>query len=76
MNFPDHVEDLRRVVPLYESMPGWQTEISDVRRISDLPQRARDYLDRLSALVGQPVEVVSVGPDRRQTIFASNVHTA
>ena len=75
-NFPDHVEDLRRVVPVYESMPGWQEEISHVRRIADLPQRARDYLDRLSVLVGRPVEVVSVGPDRQQTIFANDVHNA
>ena len=74
MNFPDHVEDLRRVVPVYESMPGWQEEISHVRRIADLPQQARDYLDRLSVLVGRPVEVVSVGPDRQQTIFANDVH--
>ncbi len=76
MNFPDHVEDLRRVVPVYESLPGWQEEISHVRRICDLPRRARDYLDRLSVLVGRPVEVVSVGPDRQQTIFANDVHNA
>ncbi len=75
-NFPDHVEDLRRVVPVYESMPGWQEEISHIRHIADLPQRARDYLDRLSKLVGRPVEVVSVGPDRQQTIFANDVHNA
>ena len=42
--------------------------------LADLPQRARDYLDRLSELVGRPVEVVSVGPDRQQTIFANDVH--
>jgi adenylosuccinate synthase len=69
--FPDHVEDLRRVVPVYESMPGWKTEISHLRRIGDLPSQARDYLHRLSGLVGRPVEVVSVGPDRQQTIFAN-----
>jgi adenylosuccinate synthase len=38
--------------------------------MSDLPENARAYLARLSELVGQPVEVVSVGPDREQTIFA------
>jgi adenylosuccinate synthase len=57
-------------------MPGWQEEISHVRRIADLPERARNYLQRLSALVGRPVEVVSVGPDRQQTIFANDVHNA
>jgi adenylosuccinate synthase len=69
-DFPSQVDDLRRVTPVYETMPGWQEEIKHVRRITDLPNRARDYLDRLSELLGQPVEVVSVGPDREQTIFA------
>ena len=67
--FPSHVEDLRQVVPIYETLPGWQTEISAVRDITDLPPNARSYLSRVSQLVGRPVEVVSVGPDRQQTIF-------
>jgi adenylosuccinate synthase len=69
-DFPSHIDDLRRVVPLYETLPGWQQEISGVRRLADLPPNARSYLDRLSGLLGRPVEVVSVGPDREQTIFA------
>lgn len=68
--FPDHVERLRRVKPIYESLPGWQREISEVRRVSDLPVNARKYLDRLAEVVGRPVEIVSVGPDREQTMFA------
>jgi adenylosuccinate synthase len=68
-DFPSHVDDLRRVVPLYETLPGWQKEISDVRRLADLPTNARKYLDRLSELLRRPVEVVSVGPDRQQTMF-------
>jgi len=69
-DFPSHVDDLRRVVPVYESLPGWQQEISHVRRLGDLPQNARRYLDRLSQLLRAPIEVVSVGPDREQTIIA------
>ena len=68
--FPSHVDDLRDAVPVYETLPGWQKEITDVRRIEDLPSAARAYLDRISQLVGRPVEVVSVGPDREQTMFA------
>ena len=71
-NFPSHVDDLRRVTPLYETLPGWQTEISDIRRISELPANARSYIDRLSQLIGIPVEIISVGPDREQTIFAKD----
>ncbi len=67
--FPSHVDDLRRVVPVYETLPGWNEDISHVRRLADLPAAARRYLDRVSELVGRPVEVVSVGPDRQQTIF-------
>ena len=69
-HFPSHVDDVRRVVPIYETLPGWQKEISDVRRMADLPRLARDYLDRISQLLGRPVEVVSVGPDREQTIIS------
>ena len=69
-DFPSHVDDLRKVVPVYETLPGWQKEISDVRRIGDLPINARKYLDRISALIRRPIEVVSVGPDRQQTMFA------
>ena len=68
-NFPSHVDDLRRVVPIYETLPGWQTEISDVCRISDLPANTRRYIDRLAQIIGMPVEIVSVGPDREQTIL-------
>ena len=71
-NFPSHVDDLRRVVPIYETLPGWQMEISDVRRISDLPVNTRRYIERLSRIIGIPVEIVSVGPDREQTIFTKD----
>jgi len=69
-DFPSHVDDLRKVVPVYETLPGWQKEITEVRRMGDLPAKARAYLDRLSELVGRPVEIASVGPDREQTIIA------
>jgi adenylosuccinate synthase len=68
--FPSHVDDLRQAKPVYEALPGWQTEISHLRSIEDLPSNARAYLRRLSELVGSPVEVVSVGADREQTMFA------
>jgi adenylosuccinate synthase len=68
--FPSHVDDLRRARAVYETLPGWGEEISDARSLDDLPSAARSYLDRLSELVGRPVDIVSVGPERRQTIFA------
>jgi adenylosuccinate synthase len=68
-DFPGHVDDLRRVVPVYETWPGWRQEIGAASRLSDLPPNARKYLDRISELLSRPVEIVSVGPDRRQTIL-------
>ena len=68
-NFPSQVDDLRRVSPVFITVPGWRQDISGVRRWSDLPSAARDYVLLLGKLVGTPVEIVSVGPDREQTIF-------
>ena len=67
-SFPSMTEDLRRVKPVYESMPGWSEDITGVRQFSDLPVNAQNYVKRIGELVGKPVEMVSVGPDREQTI--------
>lgn len=71
--FPSHVDDLRLVKPVYETIPGWMQDVTGVRKLSDMPAGARAYLDRISELVGKPVEVVSVGPDRAQTMFAGDL---
>lgn len=67
-HFPSHVEDLRRVEPVYETLEGWREDIANCRRFEQLPANARTYLGRISELVGQPVRMVSVGRDREQTI--------
>jgi adenylosuccinate synthase len=67
--FPSHADDLRRVVPVYETLPGWKEDVTGVRDYDHLPERAREYLSRISELVGRPIEIVSVGPDREQTMF-------
>jgi adenylosuccinate synthase len=74
--FPSHVDDLRRVRPVYEKLPGWSDEITGVRDIADLPAEAQNYVRRIGELVGRPVEVVSVGPDRAQTMFAPQAQLA
>jgi len=68
-DFPSHVEDLARARPVYRTLPGWKSDISQVRRLADFPKQSRAYLDTLSELIGKPVEIVSIGPDREQTIF-------
>jgi adenylosuccinate synthase len=67
-HFPSHVDDLRRVQPVYETLPGWQSDISQARRWDELPPNAVKYLRRLSELVNCPVDLVSVGADRVETI--------
>ncbi|MEN6450651.1 MAG: adenylosuccinate synthase [Thermoguttaceae bacterium] len=69
-DFPAHADDLRRVVPIYETLPGWQEDISGITRLEQLPANAKAYVARIGQLLGRPVEIVSIGPDRRQTIFA------
>lgn len=66
---PGHERDFERAVPIYEEMPGWKTDITACRSYDELPQRARDYIEYLEKLVGAPISIVAVGPDRDQTIF-------
>ena len=66
--FPSHIDDLRRVEPIYETLPGWDEDLTQATSLDDLPANARAYVDRVGQLVGVPVEMVSVGPARSQTI--------
>ena len=66
------MDDLRRVEPVYETLPGWSEEIDGTASFDDLPEAARRYVARIGELLGRPVEIVSVGPDRRQTIFVTH----
>ena len=54
--FPSHVDDLRQVKPVYETVPGWKEEITTCRSMDQLPANARAYFERISELVGSPVE--------------------
>lgn len=68
-NFPSHVEDLAKAKPIYRTLPGWKTDTTGIRKLEDFPKEARQYIDTLAELVGAPVEIVSVGPDREQTVI-------
>ncbi len=70
--FPSDAELLQRCRPIYESLPGWRTDISAARSLSQLPPAARRYVDRLSELLQLPVSIISVGPDSEQTIFTKD----
>ncbi len=66
--FPGDLVALERAVPQYEWLDGWQTSTGDARSLSDLPSKARAYLDRIEALVEAPIKYVSVGTRRDQII--------
>lgn len=68
-HFPSDSFQLERCRPVYETIPGWTEDITAARNLSDLPAAARRYVDRVAELVGLPASVVSVGPDRAQTIL-------
>ena len=70
-DFPSHAEDLRRVTPVYETIAGWHEDISGATKLEELPATTQKYVSRIGELVGRPVEIISVGPDRRQTLFAT-----
>jgi len=59
---------LESVTPVYETMPGWSEDVSDATDRQRLPAAAQAYLERIERFVGVPVEVVSVGPERTQTL--------
>lgn len=68
-HFPSDAQVLGRCKPIYTTVPGWKEDISKVRKLTDLPPEARRFIDVISGAVGLPVSIVSVGPDRDQTIL-------
>lgn len=66
--FPAHVRDLDRVKPIYETLPGWKEDISQITDYDQLPDNAKAYLRRIEQLTKTRISMVSVGPERTQTI--------
>lgn len=66
--FPVGAEEAAGCEPIYEEMPGWKTPTVGVKAMKDLPATARAYIARIEELVGVPVDMVSTGPDREETI--------
>ena len=67
--FPPTMTQLSRVTPVFEEHKGWQAETADVRKFNDLPKQAQLYVERIEELLGCPIEMVSVGPEREQIII-------
>jgi adenylosuccinate synthase len=65
---PVGAEELERCVPVYEELPGWQESTVGVKTYKGLPKAARAYLQRIEELCAVPVDLISTGPDREETI--------
>ncbi len=71
--WPHSGYELERCRPVYVDLPGWEEDISGARRMEDLPRNAREYVNLIEELVGVPLAIISVGPDRSQTILRGQV---
>ena len=67
--FPSNADDLAKLEPVYESIEGWGKDVTGARTVADLPEKAIAFCLRLQELIGRPIEFISVGPDRAQTIM-------
>ena len=72
-DFPASLEDLAKCEPVYEELDGWHEDITNVEKFEDLPENAKKYIARIEELVGVNVDMVSVGPNRAQTIIRKNI---
>lgn len=70
--YPASLKELDRCEPVYEELPAWEEDITDVRNYEDLPENAKKFLKRIEEVTGLPLVTVSVGPDREQTIVLKN----
>ena len=69
INFPLDSKLLAKAKPIYEKMPGWDENISNISSFKELPENAKKYVERLEELIGVPICIVSVGPKRSQTMI-------
>lgn len=70
---PSTIKQLNKVKPVYEEMPGWSEDITQVKSFDELPVNCQNYIRRIEELIKCPVTIFSVGPDREQTIVLKEV---
>jgi adenylosuccinate synthase len=66
---PPALEDIERIEPVYETLPGWTEDISGMKKLEQLPKATRRYLDRIQELVGAGISIISLGEERSQTMI-------
>ncbi len=71
-HYPASLDAQENIKPVYETYPGWQVSTANARSWEELPEQAKSYLNRLNQLTGVPITIVSVGPNRAQTILITS----
>ena len=75
-DLPFCAPELSRIEPVFKTLPGWSEDITGVRAVADLPQNARDYIQFVANELATPIDVVSVGPGREQTLWVKPLFSA
>ena len=70
---PRLAEDFSTMTPIYEDLPGWTESTLGARSLGELPANARAYIERIESLVEAPIEIISTGPDRNETIVINDI---
>ena len=70
--FDFSAERMEGVIPVYLELPGWRESTRGITEYSKLPEAARNYLSALEKEVGVPIDIISTGPDRVETIILEN----
>ncbi len=70
---PPITEDMAKVEPIYEILPGWESDTTGCKHFEELPENAQKYLRRIEELCGAPISIVSVGPEREKTFFTMDI---
>ncbi len=71
--FPADIESLDNIKPVYKEFKGWMTDLTKIKKIEDFPSQAKEYIDFIRNFLGIQYCVVSVGPDRSQTIVLNEI---
>lgn len=72
-SFPSTIEDVEKIEPVYTSFPSWKEDISGIKKFSDLPLNAQNYVKALEKMLGVEAVLISVGPEEKQTIVRKEI---
>jgi len=72
--FPTSTELVAQAEPIIEYMPGWKEDLTQVKQLKDLPIKAMNYINYVQGQLGTPIDIISVGPDREQTLWVKPLY--